>query len=158
MDIYDEGMLAVWKSFDSHQLKYIMVGGFAVNLHGFERTTGDVDIWIKDSIANRIAFRKILVELNYPDLPQIETIDFVPGFTTFLLDSGLELDVMTWFKGFKSEKFDECYTYASIAKIQDLEIPFLHINHLIEAKEATSRPKDLIDLDELNKIKSKRES
>lgn len=158
MDIYDEGMLSIWKSFADNGLEYIMVGGFAVNLHGFERTTGDVDIWLKDTSKNRQVFRKVLVDLDYADLPQIETIDFVPGFTTFLLNSGLELDVMTWLEGFEKEDFDTCYEYASIAQIQDLEIPFLHINHLITAKEATSRPKDLIDLDELIKIKRKRKS
>ena len=76
------------------------------------------------------------------------------GWTTFSLNSGLELDVMTYFKGFDKEKFDECYKYASIAKVFELEIPFLHINHLIEAKKATFRPKDQIDLIELEKIKN----
>ncbi|SOE21468.1 hypothetical protein SAMN06298216_1933 [Spirosomataceae bacterium TFI 002] len=156
MDVFDEQMLSIWKAFKTHNLAYIMVGGFAVNLHGFQRTTGDVDIWIKDSKENRHAFTQCLQALNYADLPQIETIDFVPGFTTFLLNSGIELDIMTWLKGFDQEDFDNCLAYASIAKIRELEIPFLHINHLLEAKKATSRPKDLIDIIELEKIRKER--
>jgi hypothetical protein len=157
MDIYDEGMLAIWRSFDFHKLQYIMIGGFAVNLHGFQRTTGDVDIWIKDSKENRNAFRNCLIELEYADLPQLTSLEFVPGFITFLLNSGLELDVMTWLKGFSADKFDNCFQYASIATINDLDVPFLHINHLIEAKKATSRPKDLIDIIELERIRDQRE-
>ena len=153
MDIYDEEIVEVWRAFKKNNLHYIMVGGFAVNLHGFNRTTGDLDIWIKDEPANREAFRKTLIELDYADLPQIKTIDFIPGWTSFSLNSGLELDVMTFLKGFEKERFDECYKYASIAKIFELEVPFLHINHLIEAKKATFRPKDQIDLIELEKIK-----
>jgi hypothetical protein len=134
-----------------------MVGGFAVNLHGFNRFTGDVDVWIKDTKSNRVAFRKVLNELNYADLPQIETIDFVPGWTTFSLNQGLELDVMTYIKGFEQARFDECFSYASVAKIKDVEVPFLHINQLIEAKKATNRPKDKIDVQELEKIRNSRQ-
>lgn len=156
MDLYDEELVAVWRTFAKYHLTYIMVGGFAVNLHGFNRTTGDVDIWIKDDVENRQAFRKTLLDLEYADLPQILTIDFVPGFTTFKLNSGIELDVMAYLKGFQQEKFEECLKYASIAKIFEIEIPFLHINHLIQAKKATFRPKDQIDILELERIKNER--
>jgi len=156
MDLYDEELVAVWRTFAKYHMKYIMVGGFAVNLHGFNRTTGDVDIWIKDDVENRQAFRKTLLDLEYADLPQILTIDFVPGFTTFKLNSGIELDVMSYLKGFEQEKFDDCLKYASMAKIFELEVPFLHINHLIQAKKATFRPKDQIDILELERIKNER--
>lgn len=56
-----------------------MVQGFAVNLHGFHRTAGDIDIWIKDEISNRIALRNVLNELNYGDMLQVLTIEFVPN-------------------------------------------------------------------------------
>jgi len=44
MDIYDDEILATWARFYEKGLRYIMVGGFAINLHGHLRTTGDVDI------------------------------------------------------------------------------------------------------------------
>jgi hypothetical protein len=53
MDIFDEDLIAIWRTFAKNNLKYIMVGGFAVNLHGFNRTTGHIDIWIKDDEENR---------------------------------------------------------------------------------------------------------
>ncbi len=157
MDIYDEVIIEIWRVFKNNNLKYIMVGGFAVNLHGFCRTTGDVDIWIKDNPENRQAFRKSLNDLKYGDMPQIASVDFIPGWTTFTLNSGTELDVMTHLKGFEKEKFDECLEYASIAKVLELEIPFLHINHLIREKKSLNRPKDQIDVLELERIKSQRE-
>ncbi|MDP5139840.1 MAG: hypothetical protein NWP83_05135 [Spirosomaceae bacterium] len=97
-----------------------------------------------------------MIELDYADLPQIETIDFIPGWTTFSLNQGLELDVMTYIQGFEQAQFDECLSYASIAKIKDVEVPFLHINQLIEAKKATNRPKDQIDVIELERIRKNR--
>jgi hypothetical protein len=155
MNIYDEEQATIWKAFTKYHLKYILVGGFAVNLHGFNRTMGGVDIWIKDDEKNRQSFKKVLIDLGYVDVPQIKTLSFDPRLTTFILNTGLELNAMTYLKGFDKEKFDACLKYATIAKIFDLEIPFLNIDQLIEAKKATFRPKDQIDILELEKIKSK---
>jgi hypothetical protein len=156
MDVQDNELIEIWRNFSKFDLKYIMVGGFAVNLHGFSRTTGDIDIWIKDTKINRQSLRKVLKSLGYADLPQLETIDFVPGWTTFVLDNSVELDVMTHISGFKQADFDECFEYSSFAKIAGLEVPFLHINQLIEAKKATNRPKDQIDIIELERIRKSR--
>jgi hypothetical protein len=133
-----------------------MVGGFATNLHGFSRTTADLDIWIKDTVENRISLRDALVEFGYGEIKNIETLEFVPGWTSFRLSSGLELDIMTYLKGFPQDRFDECLKYASKATIFNLDVFFLHINHLIEAKKATLRSKDLVDIEELEKIRRNR--
>ena len=158
MDIYEDSILEIWRVFLKNELKYIMVGGFAVNLHGFQRTTGDIDIWIKDDIKNRSIFRNCLKDLGYGDMPEIANIDFVPGWSTFQIKDGIELYVMTYLKGFEQAKFDFCLSVASIAEVFELKIPFLHLNQLIEEKYATGRPKDLIDLIELQKIEKLRET
>lgn len=44
MDIFDEELLEFWKALNANQVKYLMVGGFAVNMHGFSRATKDVEI------------------------------------------------------------------------------------------------------------------
>ncbi len=155
MDIFDEEILKLWKSFSSNGLEYIMVGGFATNLHGYSRTTADLDIWIKDSIENRKKLNQSLVDFGYGEIPNIDRIEFIPGWTSLKLTSGLELDLMTYLKGFPQERFAECMEYASVASLFDMEIRFLHINHLIEAKKATLRNKDIIDIEELEKIKEK---
>lgn len=64
MDILDEEVLA----FQKHKLKYIMVGGFATNLHGFSKTTADMDIWIKDDATNRASLRLALAEAGLGDM------------------------------------------------------------------------------------------
>jgi hypothetical protein len=46
-------ILNIWKSFQKHKVKYITIGGFAVNIYGYNRNTGDLDILIEDSIENR---------------------------------------------------------------------------------------------------------
>ncbi len=49
--------------------------------------------------------------------------------------------------------FDECLARAPIAEIEGVMVPFLHINHLIQNKKVVNRPKDQIDVAELEKIK-----
>jgi hypothetical protein len=155
MDIFDEEILKLWKLFSKNKLEYIMVGGFATNLHGYSRTTADMDIWIKDSIENRYKLNQSLEELGYGKIPSIEKMEFIPEWSSIHLASGIDLDIMTYLKGFPQERFDECLKFSSTAEIFDLEIKFLHVNHLIEAKKASNRSKDLIDIEELEKIKTK---
>jgi hypothetical protein len=156
MDILDEEILTLWKLLHENDVKYIMVGGFATNLHGFQRTTGDMDLWIKDTKGNRKNFRNILKQTGAGDFAGIETTQLVPGWSVLHLPSGFELDVMTSLKGFSPETFDECYSMAPIAMISNIPVKFLHINHLIEAKKACGRTKDLLDVIELEKIRDKK--
>lgn len=153
MDIIDDEILRFWSLLDKNDVSYIMTGGFATTFHGFNRTTEDIDIWIKDSPQNRKALRNTLKDLEIGDFESIETTQFVPGFTSIMLNSGFELDIMTSLKGFEQMKFDECFKIAPTAIIEEVPVRFLHLNHLIEAKKASARPKDLIDIEELEKIR-----
>ncbi|QEC52222.1 hypothetical protein EDD80_10682 [Anseongella ginsenosidimutans] len=87
----------------------------------------------------------------------METIQFIPGWTSFYIDGGIELDIVTEMKGLENLSFVECLGLASIANLEGINIPFLHINHLIENKKKTNRPKDQIDVMELEKIREIRE-
>ena len=85
-------------------------------------------------------------------------MDFVTSCTSIKLNSGLELDTMTYFNGFPTDSSENCFNESSTALIYGLTIPFLHINHLIEAKKQIGGPKDLIDSIELEKIKEQRDA
>lgn len=156
MDTLDEEILNLWKLLYENKVEYIMVGGFATNLHGFQRTTADMDIWIKDSLENRKHLRKAFKELGLGDFEQIENMKFVPGWSGLRLNSGFELDIMTYIQGFEQENFDECYKIAPTALIMEIPVKFLHLNQLIEAKKTSAREKDKIDIIELEKIRNKK--
>jgi hypothetical protein len=76
---------------------------------------------------------------------------FVPGWTTFYV-GGIEIDIMTKVKGLNEIGFNECFKYASMADLDGVMVPFLHINHLIQAKEAAGRPQDIADIEKLKAI------
>ena len=153
MDILDEDILSLWRSLNNNDVRYIMIGGFATNLHGYNRATNDIDLWIDDTLQNRQNLRKALKEQGSGDYDVIETMQFIPGWTDFQLNFGFKLDVMTSVRGLENFGFEECYNYAVVAEIENIQVKFLHFNHLIICKKATGRPKDLLDIEELEKIK-----
>ncbi len=157
MDIFDEEILNFWKALQEHGVKYIMVGGFAVNLHGYQRFTGDMDIWIKDTLENRKQLRKAFVTCEMGDFPMIEHMQFVPGWTQFYLNNNLILDILIDMKGLEGYSFDECLGMASVADIDQVKVPFLHLNQLIANKKTVNRAKDQLDVLALEQIKKLRE-
>lgn len=115
--------------------------------------TDDVDLWLKDTTENRKNFRKAYAESGYGDFASFETMQFVPGWTQFYITDGIVLDIMTSMKGLENKSFDECYNQARVADLEGIKVPFLHINDLLANKKAVARPKDLLDVLELEKIK-----
>lgn len=57
MDVFNGELLRFWTAMKNNNVLYIMVGGIATHLHGFQRTTEDIDVWIKDTLDNRINMR-----------------------------------------------------------------------------------------------------
>ncbi|MGZ3755246.1 MAG: hypothetical protein ACXVAY_13735 [Mucilaginibacter sp.] len=157
MDLFDEDLLLFWKCLFQHNVNYIMVGGFATRFHGFNRNTDDLDLWLEDTLTNRKNLRAAFKELQYGDFPSIETMQFVPGWTNFYVGDGIVLDIMTDMKGLENMSFSTCLSQASIADLDGIKIPFLHINQLILNKKVVNRPKDQIDVIELEKIRQIRE-
>lgn len=84
-----------------------MVGGFAVTMHSYTRTTADIDIWVKEEIENRKNLGKTMEVFGYKDLSW-EEIQFVPGWNNFYIGNGIMLDVLINMKGLEGYTFDEC--------------------------------------------------
>jgi predicted nucleotidyltransferase len=153
MDVEDDDLLAFWRVLNANAVRYIMVGGFAVRFNGYNRNTEDVDMWLEDKIENRQRLRKSFAELGYGDYESLETMPFIPGWTNFYISFGVELDIMTSMKGLETESFDDCLKKAKVANLDGIPVPFLHINDLLLNKKAVARPKDQLDVIELEKIK-----
>ncbi len=140
MDPLEDELISFWRMLNNHKVEYIMVGGFATRFHGFDRSTDDIDIWLKDTVENRRRLRDAFTDLGYGDFESLETMQFVPGWTSFYA-AGIQLDIMTEMKGLENISFDEALKSANMADIDDLKIPFLHIDQLIQNKKAVNTPK-----------------
>ena len=96
--------------------------GFAVNLHGFSRPTGNPDIWIEDETGNRKKLGKALLQFGYGEL---SFEDFVLNSKDFHIGSGLRSGIITAMAGLKNISPDDALTNANIAQIYDVKVPFL---------------------------------
>jgi predicted nucleotidyltransferase len=147
-----EQIFVIWKYFKEHDVRYITIGGFAVNIYGYSRNTGDLDILIDDTLDNRRNLRKAFIDIGIGDFETLETIDFIPGWTDFSLNFGLRLDIMTTVKGLEDKSFQELFDKATIVLLGGVEVKFIDYDSLILAKKASNRPKDQLDIEELNKL------
>lgn len=148
----NQQIVDIWKYFYEYNVRYITIGGFAVNIYGYNRNTGDIDIYIEDTKANRMNLRNAFIAIGLGDFSAIETMQFIPGWTDFTLSYGLRLDIMTSVKGLEEIPFDELLKDATIIMINEIPVNFIDYDNLIISKKASNRPKDILDIEELNKL------
>jgi hypothetical protein len=148
-------ILNIWKVFSENNVRYLTVGGLAVNIYGYTRNTGDIDILIEDTTENRKKLRLAFASIGIGDFPQIETMQFVAGFTDFTISYDLRLDVMTSVKGLENENFEKLFQNATIVILKEVPVYFLDYDNLIKTKKACNRLKDQLDIEELEKLNDK---
>ncbi len=153
MDLFEDEIILFFKHLTQQQVSFILVGGLAVNYYGFNRATGDIDIWINDSKENRENFVNALNNYGivgseiYYDLP------FIAGYSEIMLDNGMRIDLMSDLQFLKKENYNDCYKLANAFNLtEEVEIKILHINTLISEKEQSKRLKDNVDADALKKL------
>ncbi|MFE3871216.1 nucleotidyltransferase [Flavobacterium sp. ZS1P70] len=148
-------IIDVWKYLSENNVKYLTIGGFAVNIYGYGRNTGDIDIFIEDTIANRENLRTAIKQMGLGDFESIKTMQFIPGWTDFTLNINFRLDIMTSVKGLENKPFAALLEKANIIDIDGIPVFFIDYDNLIIAKKATNRLKDQLDIEELEKLNNK---
>lgn len=90
--------------------------------------------------------------MGYGRFEPLMTAPILAGYCEIMLNSGIYADLMTDIPGLEQQNFDEYYGVALSDKMEGFEIRYIHYQHLIQNKIATARPKDLLDVAELQKI------
>lgn len=130
------------------EVEYLLVGGYAVILNGYSRTTGDMDIWVNRTEENYIKLVRAFAMFRMPVFDMTKE-NFLNHSSWDVFRFGrppVAIDIMVKMSDFD---FESCYVLATTFVEDDLSIKVLHVNQLIEAKRAASRPKDLDDLQNL---------
>lgn len=137
------------RELNNHEVEYILVGAYSVILHGYARTTGDMDIWVNPTTEN---YQRLIKAFNQFGLPifdmtlkkflQTEVYDVFtfgrPPVCIEILTKVEGLDFETAYKGSKWFEIDK-----------QLFVRSLQLSDLIKAKKAAGRAKDLDDLENL---------
>ena len=155
----------VFAELNKQKVKYIVVGGIAVNLYGYARFTGDLDILLLLDEKNLKKMDLAMKKLKYTErLPvsilelkdkkkvkkwlkekNLRAFSFVPQN-----DNPLQIDIITE----ESLKFETFSKNKIIKKMENTNIPLIHINDLIKMKKAANRRKDIDDLEALIQLKN----
>jgi len=135
-------------------LEYLIVGGFAVNAHGYLRASDDFDLWLHNATENLTRFRKILLRLGMDETRVYDLVRSIarPGDTAvyrFTIEDH-PVDFMLALAGV--ENFALARQQAFVIQLDDVAFPYLSLEDLIRAKQATGRPKDQVDTEVLLKI------
>lgn len=149
--------ITIFQALNDAEIRYIVVGGIAVNLHGVERATADVDLVVYLERENLLRFAKVMTSLGYrPKVPvkaeafadeelreQWITEKHMLVFSFINLKEPLELiDVLVR----HPLPFESMYKNRVQQKALGTIIPIAGLEDLIELKRAAGRPKDLFDL------------
>lgn len=151
MNIFDTYTREVLDAFNQSNVEYLVVGGYAVNFHGFNRTTGDIDLWIKPDNNNKLkiihAFKLLHIEQSV--LNELLAMDFTKHIFFSDGEPPYKIDFFTYVYGVE---FNEAYEQKIVSELDRLYVPFINFHHLVITKFNTGRPQDKIDIDELQKI------
>lgn len=132
------------------EVRYVLVGGYSVILHGYKRTTGDMDIWVEKSIENYERLANAFYDFGMPVF-DMTADNFLnnPAFDVFTFGrQPVAIDIITAIKGLT---FDDTFAQASDTDVDGTTVRLIHYNHLIRAKEAAGRARDLNDISQLKK-------
>lgn len=140
---------------NEHKVKYLIIGGYAVNFHGYPRYTRDIDFWLwmtKENIQNLI---QAISQFGFGSL-NLEIEDFMTpeniiqlGYEPYRIDLLVDVDGVD---------FEECFERRIEVELDGVDLKFMSLQDLITAKKKTGRLQDLADAEQLEKIKEKKEN
>ena len=132
------------------QVRFLVVGGYAVMYHTEPRFTKDLDLWIEPEQANAERLRDALSHFGaWLDHMQVE--DFTRKGVMFQIGiPPVRVDFLT---SLASLDFGPCWERSDRVVIDSIEIPMVGLDDLIVAKEQAGRDQDLLDLKKLRQAK-----
>lgn len=128
---------------NSHQVEYMVVGGYAVGAHGFDRFTGDLDVWIRPSADNSARVVEVINKFGFASYGLTQDTFAVGRRILHMGKRPMQIDVMNAVDGIE---FDASYPNRIEAMVDGVRVPFIGLPELRINKRAAGRPKDLDDL------------
>lgn len=134
------------ESLNASGVEYLVVGGYAMALHGRPRQTGDLDIWLSRTPDNVGRLMQALTAFGFSGLGLSEADFLAPeqviqlGYPPFRIDLLTDIDGLT---------FDEAWPRRMTFVHDELPLHFISLDDLKANKRASGRPRDIDDLENL---------
>jgi hypothetical protein len=135
---------------NQYEVEYILVGGYSVILHGYNRNTGDLDVWVRPTVANYRRLKAAFYTFGMPLFDMTEE-KFLNTEEYDVFSFGIPptaIDLMTSHKGLD---FDAAFENAYFKDVDNFKVRLIDLDDLIHAKTFIGRSKDLNDVENLSK-------
>jgi predicted nucleotidyltransferase len=129
-----------------NKVEYLIVGGYAVGIHGHPRYTGDLDIWLNPTPTNAQLILICLKEFGFSSFGLKEDDFIKPGNVVQLGYPPLRIDLLTEIDGVT---FSESFENRKEIEMEGLIVNFIGYNELIKNKKASGRARDIDDIENL---------
>jgi predicted nucleotidyltransferase len=127
-------------------VKFLLVGAYALAVHGFPRATKDIDFFVWATPENAAGLIRALARFGAP-MEGISASDFSSEGAIFQIgNSPRRIDIITTIDGIK---FERAYANRKLFSIEGLQIPVISLEDLIANKRASGRKQDLADVEKL---------
>lgn len=133
------------KLLDQEKVKYLLIGGYAVAYHGYVRATGDLDIFVLCTPENAESISRACRTFGLGSAV-IPALFLEPGNIVRFGLPPMRLEVLNEISGVN---FQDCWENREIFRVEDQEIPVIHLEDLIKNKEKSGRTKDKLDVEML---------
>jgi len=131
-----------------HEVRYLVVGGYAVAVHGYVRATNDLDVFVEASQSNAKKLITVFREFGFRSAKIEEALFLTPGTIVRVGVPPIRLEVLNKISGVE---FEDCHQHRLEVLIDDTPIQFIGRNELLTNKRASGRTKDLADVEYLMK-------
>lgn len=150
LDSLNEDFRDVLRLFLAGDVEFLLVGAYALALHGAPRASGDIDLFVRPSLENGAKVYAALVAFGAPLSTQgVAALHFAePGVVYQIGLPPRRIDVLTEISGLS---FDEAWSTHESVAFESRSIPFIGREAFIRNKEAAGRPKDLADASRLKR-------
>lgn len=138
------------RSLAENDVEYLVIGGYAVALHGFVRNTNDLDIVVSDDPANAVRLIRALTEFGFGGRDLTEELFTSKNSLVRMGVEPLKIEILNYLKGVD---FNKAFQRRNTITVEDIELNLISFEDLIANKTATGRPQDLVDAEKLIKYK-----
>ena len=147
--IFTRDMQDLINLFSKYQVKYVLVGGYAVNYYGYVRTTLDIDFLIYPSKKNAKKVMAALEEFGFGKAGIPKDFFEKKGGVVHLGVEPNRIDLLTHLPGIDNDQIFKNY---QTTKIEDITVNIIALEDLIQSKKKSKRLRDMADAEELEKI------
>jgi hypothetical protein len=134
-----------------YDVEFLLIGGYAVIVYGYERGTGDMDIWLNPTDANKRKFMNALQAHGIQPalIDKVGKLDFSEVHMMHLGERPIRIDFLTRVHGLD---YPEANEKRQFVQNGELRVPVIDYEHLILVKMLSGRPQDKADVDMLKGI------